>query len=118
MKEQNKSKKRFSFNRLIYNDKYLETKDKYSYFLNGNNAKVIVKTKVKNNKKLLVIKDSYAHIMAQFLCQNYEEIHIIDLRHFGNRLSNYLEENDFDNILIIYNFINLATDNNILRLKY
>lgn len=50
----------------IYNEEYLSKKDKYSYFLNGNNSKVIVKTKVENDQKLLVIKDSYAHNMARF----------------------------------------------------
>lgn len=49
----------------IYNEEYLSKKDKYSYFLNGNNSKVVVKTKVENGQKLLVIKDSYAHNMAR-----------------------------------------------------
>ena len=62
----------------IFDEDFLNKKDKYSYFLNGNNAKVgQVKTKQTNGKKLLVVKDSYSHIMAQFLCQNFEEIHFI-----------------------------------------
>lgn len=103
----------------IYDYSKETLRDKYSLFLYGNNPLTIIKNNnIKNNKKILVIKDSFGNSLVPFLTQNYEEIHIIDLRHFGNRLSNYLEENDFDNILIIYNFINLATDNNILRLKY
>ena len=94
-------------------------RDKYSLFLYGNNPLTIIKNKdIKNNKKILVIKDSFGNSLVPFLTQNYEEIHVIDLRHFSSRLSSYLEENDFENILIIYNFINLATDNNVLRLKY
>ena len=65
----------------IFNEEYLEGKDKYSYFLNGNNSKAIIKTNVDNNKKLLVIKDSYAHIMSQFLCENYSEVHFLDPRY-------------------------------------
>src|SRR5699024_3125786 len=65
----------------IFNANYLQGKDKYSYFLNGNNSKVVVKTKVDNGKKLLVIKDSYAHIMSQFLCENYSEVHFLDPRY-------------------------------------
>ena len=103
----------------IYDYSKETLRDKYSLFLYGNNPLTIIKNNnIKNNKKILVIKDSFGNSLVPFLTQNYEEIHIIDLRHFGNRLSNYLEENDFDKILIIYNFINLATDNNILRLKY
>ena len=36
----------------------------------------------------------------------------------NNKISDYINENNFDNIIILYNFINLATDNNILKIKY
>ena len=29
-----------------------------------------------------------------------------------------MEENDFDNILVLYNFINLSTDSDIIKIKY
>lgn len=101
----------------IYEEKYLDKKDKYSYFLNGNNAKVVVKTKNENNKKLLVIKDSYAHIMAQFLCQNYEEIHFIDTRYYNLSLSEYVQENDITETLVLYNVSNITTDVGIRNIR-
>ena len=94
----------------IYNENYLYTKDKYSYFLNGNNSKVIVKTKAKNNKRLMIIKDSYAHNTIQFLCSNYEEIHVIDPRYYHMNLSDYVTENNITEVLVLYNFSNLMTD--------
>ena len=97
----------------IFNEDYLAKKDKYSYFLNGNNAKVIVKTQVTNGKKLLVIKDSYAHILAQFLCQNYEEIHFIDPRYYNLPLSDYITENNITETLFLYNVSNLINDTGI-----
>lgn len=103
----------------IYDYSKKTLRDKYSLFLYGNNPLTIIKNKdIKNNKKILVIKDSFGNSLVPFLTQNYEEIHVIDLRYFSSKLSSYLEENDFEDILIIYNFINLATDNNVLRLKY
>lgn len=101
----------------IFNTEYLTKKDKYSFFLNGNNAKVVVKTNIKNGKKLLVIKDSYAHIMAQFLCQNYEEIHFIDPRYYKASLTEYTQENDITETLFIYNVSNLVSDLGILSIK-
>ena len=97
----------------LFNGDYLNKKDKYSYFLNGNNAQVIIKTKVNNNKKLLVIKDSYAHILSQFLCQNYEEIHFIDPRYYNLPLSEYIKDNNITETLFLYNVSNLATDTGI-----
>ena len=87
----------------IFNEEFLKQKDKYSYFLNGNNANVVVKTKQKNGKKLLVVKDSYAHIMAQFFCQNYEEIHFIDQRYYSNSIEEYAKQNQITETLFLYN---------------
>lgn len=100
----------------IFNEEYLTQKDKYSFFLNGNNAKVVIKTKIQNGKKLLLIKDSYAHIMAQFLCQNFEEIHFIDPRYYKLSLTEYAIQNDITNILFLYNISNLITDLGILSI--
>ena len=101
----------------IFNKEYLDKKDKYSFFLNGNNAKVVIKTKVENEKKLLVIKDSYAHILAQFLCQNYEEIHFIDPRYYKASLTEYIKQNNITEILFLYNVSNIVTDLGILSLS-
>lgn len=91
----------------IFNENYLKTKDKYSYFLNGNNANVVIKTKNNNGRKLLVIKDSYAHIMAQFLCQNYEEVHFIDPRYYNLSIEKYIQDNQITETLFLYNVSNV-----------
>lgn len=101
----------------LFNSEYLSKKDQYSYFLNGNNAKVVIKTKINNSKKLLVIKDSYSHIMAPFLCQNYEEIHFIDPRYYNLSLSDYCIENKIDETLFLYNVSNIITDVGIRNVR-
>ncbi len=100
----------------IFNPEYLDKKDKYSFFLNGNNAKVVVKTNIENGRKLLVIKDSYAHIMAQFLCQNFEEIHFIDPRYYKASLTDYANQNNITEILFLYNTSNLVSDLGVLSI--
>ena len=97
----------------IFNEEFLTGKDKYSYFLNGNNSKAIIKTKVDNNKKLLVIKDSYAHIMSQFLCENYSEVHFLDPRYTNFDYKEYVQENGITDVLFLYNVSNFATDTNL-----
>ena len=94
----------------IYNEAYLQQKDKYSFFLNGNNSKVVVRTYVQNGEKLLVIKDSYAHNTVQFLCQDYEEIHLIDPTYYHGSLSEYVKQQGITEILVLYNYSNLLTD--------
>mgnify|MGYP005755724405 CR=1 FL=1 len=97
----------------IFNEEFLTGKDKYSYFLNGNNSKAIIKTKVDNNKKLLVIKDSYAHIMSQFLCENYSEVHFLDPRYTNFDYKEYVQENGITDVLFLYNVSNFTTDTNL-----
>ena len=94
----------------IYKYDYLLKRDKYSYFLNGNNSKVEIHTKQNNGKKLLIIKDSYAHNFAQFLCGNYEEIHLIDPRYYRATIKDYVNENEITDVLFLYNVSNLAGD--------
>lgn len=101
----------------IFNEDYLGKKDKYSYFLNGNSAKAVIKTNVNNGKKLLVIKDSYAHNVAQFLSTNYEEIHFIDPRYYKLSMSEYIQENGITETLFLYNVSNITTDISLRIIK-
>lgn len=106
------------YNSLYDIDKALE-RDKYSLFLNGNNSLTIIKNKgLDNNKKLLVIKDSYANSLIPFLTENYEEIHVIDLRSFSKSLNEYIEEDNFCDILVLYNYNTFIRDTSLVKIKY
>ena len=103
----------------LYDFSYLKGRDKYSIYLRGNNPLTIIKNNNLNNgKKLLVIKDSFANSMVPFLTQNYEEVQVVDLRAFMVKLSEYIKEEKFDNILVLYNFMNFAKDSNLVKLKF
>ena len=102
----------------LYDYSKLDIRDKYSLFLYGNNPLAIINnSNLKNGKKLLIFKDSYANSMVPFLTQNFEEIHVIDLRSFSKPISDYVNNNNFDNVLVLYNFINFTRDANIIKLK-
>ena len=96
----------------LYDMEQLEGKDKYSVFLGGNNAVVKISTTNQNDRKLLVIKDSFAHSFVPFAVNHYEETHMIDFRYFNMNISQYIEENDITDVLVLYNVINFAKDKN------
>ena len=101
----------------LYNYDYLNQKDKYSMFINGNHPLTIVKSSMKNGKKLIVFKDSYAHNFVPFLAMNFEEIHLIDLRYFNMNPYEYIREHDFDRALFLYNLSTFGTDSTVVKLK-
>lgn len=92
----------------FYNMSYLEKKDKYSIFINGNNAHVRVYDKTDTEKEtLLLVKDSFSHALVPFLAQHYN-LEIIDLRYYTSSLSDFIEKNNIENVLFIYGLDTLS----------
>lgn len=101
----------------IYFRDYLTQKDKYSTYLGPNQPLVTIKTDVHNDKKLLVIKDSYAHCFAPFLTQHYSEITLIDLRYIGVSAEDVVNISDYSQVLVLYNASTFSTDDNVKKLS-
>ena len=92
----------------IYNlDKVNETKNKYDLFLSGATSISIAKNKeIKNNKKLILFRDSFGSSIAPILIENYEEIILIDIRYVNYTiLENYINFEEYKNadVLFLYN---------------
>ncbi len=84
--------------------------DKYPVFLDGNHSLVTVRNKdCHNGKKLLIIKDSFAHCFTTFLCEDYEEIYMIDLRYYRNSVSDFIEQNEVNELLYLYGADNISS---------
>lgn len=101
----------------LYDETYLDLKDKYSMFLGGNHPLTIVKSQIDNNKKIVVFKDSYAHNFVPFLALHYEEIHLIDLRYFNMNPYDYICDQQIEEALFLYNLSTFGTEPNIVKLK-
>ena len=96
---------------------HLETRDKFAYFLDSNHPLTVINTNVQNGRKLVVFKDSYAHVLLPFLAAHYEEIHVIDLRLFNVGLQNYVSQHNFDQALFLFNVSSFSSDRNIINLR-
>lgn len=95
----------------------LEGKDKYTVFLGQNTPVVKINTNVKNGKKLIVFKDSYANSMMQFLTLHYEQITVVDLRYLNMPLSEYdVDMNDYQQALFLYNVGTFTGDQSMRKL--
>ncbi len=97
----------------IYFPESVSGKDKYLYFLGGNDSRMTVKTPTKNGKTLLLIKDSYANSFLPYLCGDYETIILLDLRYYLSTVSSLIESENVTDILILYNLKSFSEDKNI-----
>lgn len=97
----------------------LEGNDRYTVFLNGNHALIKIKNpNADANKKLLIIRDSFASSLAPFLANHYGEIFLVDLRYYRqNTVSELVNAEGIDRALVVYGIENFSNDSNISRLK-
>ncbi len=101
----------------LYVPEKLEGKDKYTYFLGGNQPLYILENpNASTDKTLLVVRDSYTDSIAPFLSQDFQEIHLLDLRYYRTGVAAYAQEIGADAILVLYSVDNFQKDENIIFL--
>ncbi|WP_296582654.1 DHHW family protein [Ruminococcus sp.] len=94
----------------IYDRSRLDSSDMYSVFL-GEPApmiKITTSVKSKSDKKLLVIKDSYANCFIPFLIQHYSEIVVVSPEDMQGTLSDYVDINEYSQTLFLFGVENLG----------
>ena len=99
----------------LYDSSYLTKKDKYSVFLSGNNAHVkIYDTQDGTKETLLIVKDSFSHSLAPYLCEHYN-LELIDPRYYSGSIEDYIKENNIKNVLFLFGIDTLASANIVIR---
>jgi hypothetical protein len=100
----------------LYDNSKLGTRDKYASFLWGNNGLTIIENDASPERKLLIIKDSYANSMIPFLTNKYSRIIVIDPRYYSENYSEIMSKESFDDILFLYGVKNFASDSDLFRI--
>lgn len=103
-----------------YDEESLATKDKYSYFLGGNTARVHIATGTDNGKVLLLFKDSFTNSFVEFLEQDYAHIYMLDLRYVEGNVYDSIaainQEHTITDVLALYNIEKFMQDDNMWKL--
>ncbi len=98
----------------IYNMEYADKKDKYSLFLNNINSFIeITNNDFNGERSIAIAKDSYANSMIPFLVNHYKKIYIFDTRSYTDAVSDFVNENNVDDVLILYNVNTIDTDTGV-----
>lgn len=94
----------------LYVREYLDVKDKYSSFTGSNQPIIDIETDLANGKRLLLIKDSYAHSLVPFLANHYEKITMVDMRYINGDLNYFLDLDEYTQAMFMYNVVSFAED--------
>jgi hypothetical protein len=103
----------------LYDESYIGKKDQYGLFLHNNPGLIEIHnldSKDQGMKRILVIKDSYGNSFVPFLVKHYEKMDVIDLRNYNGKVSEQIKDGDYDEVLILYNFISFSEDLNLSKL--
>lgn len=101
----------------LYEEQFLNKRDKYALFLGGNNPVVQINSLINNGKKLLIIKDSFAHSFAPFVANDFEQVYMLDLRYVNMSIKSFMDENYITDVMVLYNTINFATETSLIKLN-
>lgn len=77
---------------------------KYLTFIGGDQALVTIKnTDLNDGSSCIVIKESYGNAFVPFLIPHYENIYVIDPRHYSGTLSDFTSTHKADDIIFLAN---------------
>ena len=95
-----------------YNSPYFDEEARgsltYGVFIWGDNPLTVMKSnseKAESGRKIMVVKESYGNAFVPYLTQNFEEVHVADMRSFrqvsDSNLQTYCRQNGITDLLFI-----------------
>ena len=97
----------------LYDSSKLETKDQYGVYLGGNTSVLDIRTVSTSQKRLLVVKDSFANSFIPFLTPYYREIVVVDPRYYSGTIEDIMDSYRITDALFLYSGNSFFTDNSI-----
>ncbi len=97
----------------VYQTSALSQKNQYEVFLGSNQSLIQIDTMADNDRNLLILKDSYANSMIQFLLPYYRSITIVDPRYCMEDLSKIISRYGINEILAVYSCDTLMSDSSL-----
>lgn len=88
---------------LMLNADNIPTSSWYMVNMCGDMYSVHVKTEVKNSRRLLIVKDSYSDALPAFLTKSFEDIWVVDMRHFEKSVTELCKNEGITDVLFAMN---------------
>lgn len=90
------------------NEKDYYQKNPYGAYNYGDRGYISIENHLSpNNKRILIVKDSFANCVSPFLALECQQMDIIDLRHFSGSIRRFILVTHPDIVIILYNNLRL-----------
>ncbi len=90
--------------KIIYDESDAPAGFKYGTFITGDNAYSIINNPdVTDGSSCVVVKESFGNAFVPFLTDHYQTIHVIDYRYWKGSLSQFVTENNIQDVLFVNN---------------
>ncbi|MCM1314083.1 MAG: DHHW family protein [Prevotella sp.] len=100
-----------TYRKTLNDETFLESGDMYRMYIGMEEPFIRIKTSVNNEKKLLLIKDSYADCFIQFLIQHYSEIAVISPEHMKKPISSFINPDNYEQTLFLFGIESMDNEN-------
>lgn len=91
---------------------------KYSAFIGGDNPySVINNPQITDGSTCLIVKESYGNAIAPFVTENFETVYIVDYRYYEGTVSQLVEENNIDTVLLLNNITATSTEQRVIEME-
>ncbi len=100
-----------SFSGELYDKSYLDSRNMYDMYLGEKRPFVKIKTSVNNERKILVIKDSFADCFIPFLTQHYSEIDVASPEYMDGAITDFTDPDDYEQILFLFGIDSMDDEN-------
>lgn len=97
----------------MYSADALDIKDQYQVFFGGNEGMINISVNNDSDKRLLIIKDSYANELIQFLIPYYRTITVIDPRYYYDDIEQQMNKDIITDVMFVYNSNTFLQDTSI-----
>ena len=91
-----------TYNGSIFDKDKISSSNMYSMYLGDHVSLMKIKTNVNTDKKLLVIKDSYADCFVPFLLQHYSEIAVVSPEDLDKPMSEMIDISEYGQTLFLF----------------
>lgn len=97
----------------LYDSSKLETRNQYDLFLGGDTSLIDIKTVSTSERRLLLVKDSFANSFVPFLEPYFREIVVVDPRYYGGTIDEIMDTYRITDVMFLYSGNSFFRDNNI-----